>query len=168
MLLDGTHTVTICASAPGYEDGCDTLIITDDEVVDFGDAPDTGVGTGSGNYNTLSTDNGPNHIIVAGLFLGATVDADDGTLQNATANADDVDGALPDDEDGLNNPAADLILTIGAAPTVNVIVTNTSGSPATLFGWIDMGPGSRLPRVTSLGSPRPPRRRPRRDPRGPG
>ncbi len=65
--------------------------------LDFGDAPDTGVGTGSGNYNTLATDNGPSHTIVAGLFLGATVDGDDGTLQNATANADDVDGAPPDD-----------------------------------------------------------------------
>ena len=105
--------------------------------VDFGDAPDTAAGTSSGNYNTLSSDNGPVHTIVAGLFLGATVDADDGTLQNAAANADDVNGTLPDDEDGLNNPVADLNLTVGAAPTVNVIVTNTTGSAATLFGWID-------------------------------
>jgi hypothetical protein len=104
---------------------------------DFGDAPDTGVGTGSGNYNTVATDNGPSHTIVAGLFLGAIVDGDNGTLQNTAANADDVDGALPDDEDGLNNPAADLNLTVGAAPTVNAIVTNNTGIAATLFGWID-------------------------------
>ena len=31
------------------------------------------------------------------------------------ANADDVDGALPDDEDGLTNPAADLMVTIESA-----------------------------------------------------
>ncbi len=75
---------------------------------------------GPGNYNTLSTDNGPSHTIVVGLKLGANVDGDGGALQNATANADDVNGALPDDEDGLTNPAADLVLTIGAQPTVNV------------------------------------------------
>ena len=70
--------------------------------------------------------------------MGASVDMDDsGTLQNATANADDINQALPDDEDGLNNPAADLTLTVGAAPTVNVIVTNTTGNAATLSGWID-------------------------------
>ena len=69
--------------------------------------------------------------------LGASVDDELGTLQNAAANADDVDSALPDDEDGLNNPVADLTLTIRAQPTVNVIVTNTTGSTATLSGWID-------------------------------
>ncbi len=47
--------------------------------------------------------------------MGANIDGDGGALQNAAANADDVNGALPDDEDGLVNPAADLVLTIGAA-----------------------------------------------------
>ena len=104
---------------------------------DFGDAPDTAAGTGQGNYNTLATDNGPSHTAVAGLMMGATVDMEAGTLQNANANADDVDQALPDDEDGLSNPAVDLTLTQGAQPTVDVIVTNTIGSAATLSGWID-------------------------------
>ncbi len=63
--------------------------------VDFGDAPDTGLGTSSGNYNTLATDNGASHTIIAGLRMGANVDGDDGTLQNSTANADDVSGACP-------------------------------------------------------------------------
>ncbi|HEY4233408.1 MAG TPA: GEVED domain-containing protein, partial [Lacipirellulaceae bacterium] len=104
---------------------------------DFGDAPDLGVGTGHGNYNTLLSDNGPRHTIVAGLKLGANVDADSGTFQNATANADDVNGALPDDEDGLTNPTADLSLAVGDQPRVNVRVTNTTGTGATLYGWID-------------------------------
>ena len=104
--------------------------------VDFGDAPDTAFGTSSGNYNTLASNDGPSHTIVTGLHMGASVDADDGTLQNATADADDVD-QIPDDEDGINNPATDLILTVGTQPTVNVIVTNTTGSEATLYGWID-------------------------------
>ena len=105
--------------------------------LDYGDAPDTGAGTGTGNYNTLASDNGPSHVIVAGLFLGDTVDDDTGTLQNAAANADDVNGALLDDEDGVLAPAVDLIGTIGAAPTVTLLVTNTTGSTATLSGWID-------------------------------
>ena len=89
-------------------------------VSDFGDAPDTGSGMGAGNYNTLVSDGGPSHTIVAGLRMGGSVDMDDGTLQNAAANADDVNQALPDDEDGLSNPAADLALTHGAAPAVRV------------------------------------------------
>jgi len=104
---------------------------------DFGDAPDTAAGTGPGNYNTLASDNGPSHTTVVGLMMGASVDMDDGTLQNAAANADDVNQALPDDEDGLHHPAGDLALTHGTQPAVNVIVTNTTGSAATLSGWID-------------------------------
>ena len=57
--------------------------------------------------------------------------------QNAAANADDVNASLPDDEDGVVNPSADLALTIGAQPTVSVRVTNTTGTTATLYGWID-------------------------------
>ena len=76
-------------------------------------------------------------MIVPGLFLGAYVDADDGTLQNPRALADDVSQALPDDEDSLVNPAGDLALTSGAQPTVSVSVTNITGTAATLWGWID-------------------------------
>ncbi len=105
--------------------------------LDYGDAPDTLAGTGPGNYNTLSTDNGPNHTIVVGLKLGANVDGDGGALQNAAANADDVNGALPDDEDGAHESGGRSVLTVGAQPTVNVRVTNTTGVAATLYGWID-------------------------------
>ncbi len=115
---------------------------------DCGDAPDTAIGTGAGNYNTLSSDNGPSHVIVAGLYMGASVDDDDGTLQNAAADADDVNHALPDDEDGLNYPLGDLTLTIGAQPAVNVIVTNLTGSTATLFGWIDYNNNGLFDNVT--------------------
>ena len=73
---------------------------------------------------------------MAGLFLGATVDGDDGTLEHAAANADDVDGALPDDEDGVLSPL-DLLGTVSAAPMVTLLATNTTGSAGTLSGWID-------------------------------
>ncbi len=113
------------------------ITVTDVVEIDFGDAPDTSSGTSEGNYNTLASDNGPSHMVVAGLRLGGYLDGEEGTLQNAKANADDVDSALPDDEDGLNSPATDLVLTVGTQPTVNAVVTNTTGTPATLYGWID-------------------------------
>jgi hypothetical protein len=123
--LGGTTTQTI------------QVAVTSSISIDYGDAPDASAGSGPGNYNTRVADNGPSHTIVAGLRMGANVDGDDGTLQNAAASADDVNGALPDDEDGLSNPAVDLVLTVGAQPAVNVRVTNTTGSAATLYGWID-------------------------------
>ena len=77
---------------------------------DFGDAPDTGAGTGPGNYNTLAMDDGPSHTIVAGLRMGASVDMEDGTLQNAEANADDVSAAL---EHASNNPVFRVMVGTG-------------------------------------------------------
>ncbi|GAG16614.1 unnamed protein product, partial [marine sediment metagenome] len=105
--------------------------------VDFGDAPDSDPGTAAGNYNTLSVDDGPSHIIVQGLFLGGTVDGEDEAAPSTTADGDDIDKAIPDDEDGLRNPTEDLRITVGTQPVVNVTVTNTTGSEATLSGWID-------------------------------
>jgi Ca2+-binding RTX toxin-like protein len=104
---------------------------------DFGDAPDAAAGTGSGNYRTVAGDNGPSHTIVDGLFLGDSVDPDDGTLQNASADADDLGGLVPDDENGVLN-ADDLQGTEGTAPDITLKATNTTGSAATLFGWIDI------------------------------
>ena len=108
------------------------------EVRDWGDAPDTGnnPSTGTGNYNTLATDNGPNHLIVAGLKLGsATTDADDGTLQNVAADADDTNGTTPDDEDGV--PTLPTITTAPTSVALTVNATNSTGSAATLACWID-------------------------------
>jgi hypothetical protein len=120
--------------------------------LDYGDAPDTALGTGVGNYQTLSNDNGPNHTIVAGIRMGANVDGDGGALQNAQANADDVNGSLPDDEDGLLNPGADLVLTIGAQPKLSFRVTNTTGAAATLYGWIDYNANSVFENATERAS----------------
>ena len=106
-------------------------------LADYGDAPDLGLGTGFGNYNTVAADNGPSHTSIGTfLWIGSSFDDDSGTLQNPAANADDSNGAAPDDEDGVINPAADLVLTVGAQPMVDVRVTSVVLS-STLYGWID-------------------------------
>ena len=134
---DNVYEVIVQASNSVGGLAMQTILVTVTQLPsDWGDAIDTATGTGPGNYNTLAADNGPRHKIVAGLRMGAAIDGELGTLQNTAANADDLDG-LPDDEDGVVNPSADLVLTIGAQPTVNVRVTNTTGTAATLFGWID-------------------------------
>ena len=107
---------------------------------DFGDAPDTGAGTGTGNYETLLANGGPSHVIdttQTTLFLGARVDGEANATQSGRANGDDTT-TLPDDEDGVIEPAQDLVLTVGTAPVVRVRATNATGSVATLYGWIDI------------------------------
>ncbi|MEM9271477.1 MAG: GEVED domain-containing protein [Cyanobacteria bacterium P01_F01_bin.143] len=101
--------------------------------IDYGDAPDTGSSTGTGNYQTLSSDSGASHTIVSDLFIGDTVDEDDGTLQDSSAIADDND--LNNDEDGVN-----FLATLEEGDTdysVTVDLTNDTGSNATIVGWID-------------------------------
>ena len=103
--------------------------------VDYGDAPDTGAGTGVGNYNTLATDSGPSHAIVSGLQLGVNApDADAGTLQNAAADADDTTGT-PDDEDGVTTLPS--VSTTSTSVPLSVAMLNNTGSPATLACWLD-------------------------------
>lgn len=137
---DETIEVDISTIVNGIESEAQTATVSIVDAnfpsVDYGDAPDTEAGTSTRNYSTLQSDNGPSHVIVPGLFLGASVDLDSGTLQNMSADADDVDGALPDDEDGVLSPL-DLISTVGTAPAVTLLATNTTGEAATLFGWID-------------------------------
>jgi fimbrial isopeptide formation D2 family protein/uncharacterized repeat protein (TIGR01451 family) len=98
-------------------------------VIDFGDAPDS--------YGTLLADAGPRHGIpgydagnnAAPLMLGTSVDIETDGQPSAVA---DGDGA---DEDGV---ADQIVMIIGEDTDVEVVVTNTSGEPATLAGWIDL------------------------------
>lgn len=103
---------------------------------DYGDAPDTGAGTGPGNYQTTSADNGPRHVrtAVPTVFLGTqSPDIDDGTLRNAAATADDANGS--DDEDGVASVPS--LSPTASSYQITVTVTNTSGNAATLIGWLD-------------------------------
>ena len=103
---------------------------------DWGDAPDTGSGTGSGNYNTVAGDNGPSHGIIDGLFMGGFVDAEDDGQPTNSADGDDTNpSGGRDDEDGVN--PADLAMLEGEQATVDVTVTNLTDRAAVVYGWID-------------------------------
>ncbi len=101
---------------------------------DYGDAPDTSIGNGLGDYNTLAYHNGPYHVINPDLYIGTPADADDGTLASALANEDDVQG-LPEDEGSLSFPTLKVDDT--GYSVNNISVTNDTGTIAYLVGWID-------------------------------
>ena len=103
-------------------------------LVDYGDAPDAGTGTGTGNYNTVASNGGPSHVIVPNLRLGLIApDGDNGFLQNTAASADDFDGA--DDEDGVAR--LPLITASSTSVSLEVSVFNATGGDAALACWID-------------------------------
>ncbi len=144
LSFSGTSAITYTVTDnDGAISNAGTMTITV-QGIDYGDAPDTGVGTGSGNYSTQAADGGPSHILTpTGPFLGACVDADDGTLQNALAIADDSALGLTtsglclipgDDEEGV-------ILTgvFVAGQTVAGFGLSTASSPGDcqLDAWFD-------------------------------
>ncbi|MVM35178.1 hypothetical protein GO755_34460 [Spirosoma sp. HMF4905] len=101
--------------------------------LDFGDAPAA--------YGTwLNESNGPRHVITNGLRIGNLIDAepngllyDNGPLLDRSATGDDITG--DDDEDGITSfPELHANQT---GYVLSVTVTNTTGSDATLNGWID-------------------------------
>lgn len=94
---------------------------------DYGDAPDS--------YATLIASNGPEHTIDANIQLGAAIDDEADGQPGANADGDDTNGATPDDEDGIT--AFDPLDDDDTTYSIDVTVTNNTGSPATLFGWID-------------------------------
>ncbi|MEO8276729.1 MAG: GEVED domain-containing protein [Thermoanaerobaculia bacterium] len=114
-------------------------------VYDYGDAPDVGAGTVTGNYNTTALDAGPFHLlgVQAAPFLGACVDADSGLVAGDPANGDDVaasafvvgacaSGANGDDEDGVTFSGPFV-----PGAIANFSVTAGGPSPCTLQAWVD-------------------------------
>ena len=107
--------------------------------VDFGDLPDaddaTGVPATSPGYNTNITGTaGASHIIIPGLTIGTDEDAEVAGQASAAADGDDNNGTMPDDEDGVTLPANFIA---GATQVVTVTVNNTTGTDATVYGFID-------------------------------
>ncbi|HEX2253900.1 MAG TPA: IPTL-CTERM sorting domain-containing protein [Thermoanaerobaculia bacterium] len=92
--------------------------------VDFGDAPDS--------YQTTIAAGGPNHRVVAGFSLGATVDTETDGQPSAGATGD---GA---DEDGVVLPGGG-VLGACTSPSLTVTLTNTAGvGTPRLDAWIDL------------------------------
>ena len=90
---------------------------------DAGDAPD--------DYHTLLSNCGPAHFNVnTNLKIGATIDADGDGIPTLQA---DGDGA---DEDGISTFPS-LTVKSTSYTLSNIPVTNTTGSTATLYAWID-------------------------------
>ncbi len=101
--------------------------------LDYGDAPDTSIGMGADNFETLASNGGPYQTINSNLYIGDSApDLDSGNLQNATATADDTDNNP--DESELNLPP---IQSSSTDYKIYIPVTNNIGSIATLVGWID-------------------------------
>ena len=134
QLSAGDSTINLTVGTTGqnnhsYDFGFEPMI----PLLDYADAPDTGIGTGLDNYQTTISDSGPSHVINNGLYMGAGVaDSEADGQPNSVANGDDI--AATADEDG---PQTILNFVSGSTPAIQVLVTNQTGSLATLSGWID-------------------------------
>jgi hypothetical protein len=96
--------------------------------LDYGDAPDTGIGTGPGNYRSLLENDGPRHLIGESLLIGSDITAEDNALENSTATGDVDDGlALPLPNMGLGDTSYSL----------NVPFTNSTSNTANIYAWLD-------------------------------
>ncbi|EHA1081848.1 DUF11 domain-containing protein [Photobacterium damselae] len=111
-----------------------TQAVTSTTVADYGDAPDSGVGIGTGNYRTLLADNGPFHDTSAtDIYVGTTPpDTDLDGLPSTNADGDDLDGT--DDEDSLG---ITQLYETSTTFSYNQLVNNSSGSDAYLYAWVD-------------------------------
>ena len=129
----GTYTVTVTGA-----NGCTnvgSVVITGSCTVDYADLPDGTAGTGAGDYQTLSANNGPSHGIITGLSLGASVDAEGDGQPSATGNGDDTDVDGDDDDGVVVGATYDIVP--GGTIRVPIVVTNTTGNTAYLVAWID-------------------------------
>ena len=107
---------------------------------DFGDAPDTGPGSGPGNYVTVDSstvgDIGPSHQSSPSIFLGPiSADDDNGAQEGINADVDDLTDS--DDEDGIPFAQIPTLTTTSTSTKMNVTATNQTGNPAYLACWID-------------------------------
>ena len=99
---------------------------------DWGDLPDTGIGTGTANYQTANNDSGPSHYRNSNLRLGATLDIESDGQPNATATGDDINGT--DDDDAIGTLPT---FARGQGFTIPISVFNNTGSSANVYTFID-------------------------------
>ena len=118
---------------PIYSNSLDLAFIINEKQTepetDWGDAPDQP-------YPTLAINNGANHTIVAGMFLGAGIDAEPDGQPNANATGDDLNinglGGIafpPGDEDGVT-----FTQLVPGLPATITVIASVAGN---LDAWID-------------------------------
>jgi len=108
----------------------DEFIVVEENCEDWGDLPDGTAGVGVSDYQTDSTNLGPNHQIIDGLYIGTGVDVE----PNGQSSVDALgDGA---DEDGFTFSST-LDLIPGGILNIPIDVTNTTGEIAHYEVWID-------------------------------
>ncbi|MBU8869629.1 MAG: hypothetical protein KOO60_02025 [Gemmatimonadales bacterium] len=95
------------------------VILEEQELFDFGDAPDP-------TYPTLAANNGPYHIL-SQLYMGASVDGEPDGQPTVSALGDDNDGN--DDEDGV------VFSVLKAGQLSSIVVT--ASAPGMVDAWID-------------------------------
>ncbi|MCG9777354.1 GEVED domain-containing protein [Photobacterium damselae] len=104
-------------------------------VADYGDAPDSGAGIGTGNYRTLLADNGPSHTISTSLLIGTNA-----TDEESDALGTGVTTADGDNNDNINDEDSFAVQSINANDTSfsdTITVVNQTGSTAYFYAWID-------------------------------
>ncbi len=98
--------------------------------IDYGDAPDT--------YSTTMAASGPSHTIIPGYSLGAAEDTEADGQPTATADGDDINGATPNDEDGITFAGGMPMAYTCQATSVDAVLTDSAGiGTALLDAWID-------------------------------
>ena len=129
VTLNGTQTYFIENEIGG---GCiDTTMLTVTAVnCDLGDLPDTSATMNQADYQTLVANNGPVHVIIPGLSLGATVDNE--------FEGQPLGDALGDgeDEDGLTIFST-LDIVPGGILRLPVSYLNSTPDTAYIEAWID-------------------------------
>lgn len=101
--------------------------------IDYGDALEASIFSTAINSASSYANSGASHIINTAIRIGTNAtDAEADGVSSVNADGDDLAGT--DDEDGVTLPTL-LTSTTSYSATVNV--TNTTGNPAYLVGWID-------------------------------
>ncbi|MBN8682228.1 MAG: choice-of-anchor E domain-containing protein, partial [Chitinophagales bacterium] len=119
IAIPGSYTVTVTDA-----NGCTATLSATFTGCDKGDLP-------TPPYATTNADNGPSHVIVTGIKIGASVDAEADGQPNGTATGD---GA---DEDGFVPTAPANMLVAGQTTNISIPVMNMTGGDAKLTVYID-------------------------------
>lgn len=109
--------------------------------LDFGDAIDSAAGSATLDYRTELADDGPRHVLSAGLFLGDIAADDDGDASdNGAATGDDLDVSADEGvEQLLTTAQGSEFPSLAVADTsfdFDIDLTNSVGT-ANLYVWVD-------------------------------